>query len=389
VSLRILIAPSGLKESVEPLDAVRLIKSGILRVFPAAVIDGVPIVDGGEGTTKTLVELTNGTLIETTVTGPVGDAVDSYIGILGTDPETAVIEMAAAAGLKLVPRDKRDPQRTTTYGVGELISLALDHGAKKILFGCGDSGTNDAGIGMAQALGVKFLDDNNANLGFGGVELPKLHRIDMSGLDPRLADVQIDAALNAKNILCGPNGVVRVYGPQKGATPAQVEQMAKALDHFAEVVNRDVGKDVALIDGGGASGGLGAGLHAFLGANLYARFDIIMQYLGLEELLPEANLIITAEGGIDFQTPQGKVPALLAERAREYNIPVVVLAGMLGKGVNDNYDAGITAFESIQTGPISLENAIEKGPYLLEDAAERLMRVIKVGMQLDLAGGHS
>ena len=215
--------------------------------------------------------------------------------------------MAAAAGLRLVPRDQRNPELTTTYGVGELVKLALDEGAERILFGCGDSGTNDAGIGLAQvksagvarfellinsltfgcrnpqlpqALGFSFKDEEGNELGFGSSNIPKLHSIDMSNVDERLANVQIDAALNHKNILCGPNGVSRVYGPQKGASPEQVEEMSAALDHFATVVQRDVGKDVALIDGGGASGGLGSGIFAFLGGSLHPRFNIIMHYLG-------------------------------------------------------------------------------------------------------------
>jgi len=287
-----------------------------------------------------------------------------------------------------VPRDQRDPQLTTTYGVGELIRLALDQdeGIERILFGCGDSGTNDAGIGMAQALGAKFLDSEGNELGFGGINIPKLDRIDMSGLHPKLKMVQIDAALNWKNILCGPKSVARVYGPQKGATPAQVEEMAAALDHFADIVKRDVGKDVALMNGGGASGGLGAGLFAFLGANLHPRFDVIMQYLGLDEALRHADLILTAEGGIDFQTPEGKVPALLAERAAKQEdgreIPVIVLAGMIGEGAEDNYEAGITAFESIQTKPVRLSFAIKNGGPALEQSAERTMRFIKAGTMI-------
>jgi glycerate 2-kinase len=393
--MKILIAPSGLKESVEPLEAVRLMSAGVRKVYPEAQIVGIPVVDGGEGTTKTLVELTNGKLIETTVLGPVGVKVPSFIGILGstsgqgtntkTGSKTAVIEMAAAAGLRLVPRDQRDPQLTTTYGVGELIKLALEQpGVDRILVGCGDSGTNDAGVGMAQALGVKFLDKDGQDLGLGGIHLPKLARIDMSGLHPKIASgsVRIDAALNWNNILCGPKGVAVVYGPQKGATPAQVKEMGAALDLFAHVVKHDVGKDVAFINGGGASGGLGAGLFAFLSAHLHARFDVIMEYLGLEVALRQADLILTAEGAIDFQTPQGKVPSLLAERAVQRGIPVVVLAGMIGSGAEDNYIVGVTAFESIQTRPVTLSFAIENGGLLLEQSAERAMRFIKAGTMI-------
>lgn len=383
LSLSILVAPSGLKESVEPLEAVKCISAGIRKVFPKATIYGIPIVDGGEGTTKTLVKLTKGTLIKTTVTGPVGEQVNSYIGILGGNgPKTAVIEIALAAGLRLVPSNKRNPQLTTTYGVGELIKLALDNKVEKILLGCGDSGTNDGGIGMAQALGVILKGKNGKELERGGIELSKLNSIDMSKLDPRLKEIQIDVALNANNILTGPNGVAREYGPQKGANLNQVEEMAQAFDNFAKIVLKDIGVDVALIKGGGASGGLGAGLYAFLGANLRPRFDLVLQYLGLENVLPKVNLIVTAEGSIDYQTPKGKVPVLLANIAKKYDIPVVVLAGIIGEGARDNYTAGISAFESIMDGPTSLENAIKNGPILLEAASERLMRILKIGIQL-------
>lgn len=383
LSLSILVAPSGLKESVEPLEAVKYISAGIRKVFPKATIYGIPIVDGGEGTTKTLVKLTKGTLVEATVTGPVGEQVNSYIGILGgKGPKTAVIEIALAAGLRLVPPNKRNPQLTTTYGVGELIKLALDNEVEKILLGCGDSGTNDGGIGMAQALGIILKDKNGKKLGHGGIELSKLNSIDMSKLDPRLKKVQIDVALNANNILTGPNGVARVYGPQKGANLNQVEEMAQAFDNFAKVIQKDLDIDVALIKGGGASGGLGAGLRAFLGANLYPRFDLVLQYLGLEDVLSKVDLIVTAEGTIDYQTPKGKVPALLANIAKKYDIPVIVLAGIIGEGARDNYPVGISAFESIMDGPTSLENAIKNGSSLLEAASERLMRILKVGIQL-------
>jgi len=381
--LSILVAPSGLKESVEPLEAVKYISAGIRKVFPKAIIYGIPIVDGGEGTTKTLVKLTKGTLIETTVMGPVGEQVNSYIGILGGDgPKTAVIEIALAAGLRLVPLNKRNPQLTTTYGVGELIKLALENNVEKILLGCGDSGTNDGGIGMAQALGVVLKDKDGKSLGHGGIELSKLDSIDITMLDPRLKKIQIDVALNANNVLTGSKGVARVYGPQKGANPNQVEEMSQEFDNFAQIIHKDLGVDVSLIKGGGASGGLGAGLYAFLGANLYPRFDLVLQYLGLEDVLSKVNLIVTAEGAIDYQTPKGKVPALLANKAKKYNIPVVVLAGIIGEGARDNYTVGISAFESIIDGPTSLENAIKNGPILLEAASERLMRTLKVGIQL-------
>ncbi|WP_197985137.1 glycerate kinase [Leptolyngbya sp. Cla-17] len=263
--LRILIAPSGFKESLEADEVADCIATGILRVMPDANIQKAPLVDGGEGFTKALVKATDGTLYAQTVLGPVGQPVESHFGLLGGAPvKTAVLEMAAAAGLRLVPRDARNPLTTTTYGVGELIKAALDKGAERILIGCGDSGTNDGGAGMAQALGVRFLDAAGCELGLGGDQLIRLHAIDVSDRDSRLDQVQIDVACNWHNVLCGPKGVARVFGPQKGASPETVEQLAAALDHYAAVIKRDLGLDVKEMPGSGASGGLGTGLHALL-----------------------------------------------------------------------------------------------------------------------------
>jgi len=248
----------------------------------------------------------------------VGKPVRGYIGILGgTRKKTAVIEMAAAAGLRLVPRDQRDPLATSTYGVGELIQYALSMRVERILIGCGDSGTNDGGAGMAQALGAKLLDRDGNPIGRGGAELARLATIDLSAMDSRLNRVQIDVACNWSNILCGPRGVARVFGPQKGGTPEMVEQMSAALDNLAAVIERDLGMDVREMPGSGASGGLGAGLVAFLGATLHPRYDIVMRYLDLDSLLKEADLVLTAEGALDFQTPHGKVPAEVARRDRQ------------------------------------------------------------------------
>ncbi len=387
MTIHILVAPSGFKESLEAELAADCIEEGVLRVFPDAIVDKVPLVDGGEGSTRTLVKATGGDLYKTTVTGPVGVPVDSYYGILGGDgPKTGIVELAAAAGLALVPRDQRDPQKTTTFGVGELLRELMEkHQPERILVGCGDSGTNDGGIGMAQALGVRFLDTDGQELGYGGEQLKNLASIDMSGRHPLLDEVQIDVACNWFNILTGENGVSRVFGPQKGATPEQVEEMSATMDRFAAIIERDTQTNVWTINGGGASGGTGAGLVAFLGATLYPRFDIILDYLDFDQRLRHADLVITAEGAIDFQTPRGKVPAEVAQRAKALGLPVIALAGTLGRGAEDNYASGIDAFTSILPAPITLEDAIEQGPEFLADCAERSMRFVKVGSQF-LAG---
>ena len=383
MTIRILIAPSGFKESLDANEVSDCIATGILRALPEAEIKQLPLVDGGEGFTKTLVETTGGTLHHVTVTGPVGQPVAAHYGFLGgAETKTAVLEMAAAAGLRLVPRDARDPLKTTTYGVGELIKAALDDGAERILVGCGDSGTNDGGAGMAQALGIQLLDAAGKELGLGGGELARLARIDLSQRDRRLSEVQIDVACNWHNLLCGSRGVARVFGPQKGASPEVVEKMAVMLDNYADVIEKDLGIDVREMPGGGSSGGLGTGLHALLGANLYSRYDIVMQYLAIDSLLEDIDLVFTAEGSIDFQTPQGKIPAEVARRAKSYQLPVVVLAGTIGQDAAINLDYGIDSFASILEAPCTLLDAIATASELLTNAAERVTRLLLVGQKL-------
>ncbi|MFN7222946.1 MAG: glycerate kinase [Paracoccaceae bacterium] len=383
MTLTILVAPSGFKESLSVDDVTRAIGDGIRRAMPQARILNAPMVDGGEGTVQALVRATGGQIIPARVTGPVGDPVDSFFGLLGGNgPRTAVIEMAAAAGLSLVPRDRRNPMLTTSYGVGELILAALDAGVERILVGCGDSGINDGGAGLAQALGARLLDENGADIGQGGGELLWLHRIDASGLDPRLRHVQIDAAVNWHNMLLGPKGVARIFGPQKGATPSQVEDLDAAMRRWAATIRSATGHDVGLARGAGASGGLGAGLIAFAGATLHPRFDIIQQYLDFDRLLELADLVITAEGSLDGQSPYGKVPCEVGRRAEARGVPTIALAGTIGRGVDQTFDHGISAFASILKRPCTLEEAIRDGEKLLRRAAEDALRMMSVGLRL-------
>ncbi len=380
MALRVLVAPSGFKESLAAEEVADCIEAGILRVLPEAEVSKAPMVDGGEGFTKTLVNVTGGTLHTMTVTGPVGEPVEAHYGFLGgRDPRTAVLEMASAAGLRLVPRDVRDPSGATTYGVGELIRAALQAGAKRILVGCGDSGTSDGGAGMAQALGVRLLDVRGEELGRGGGELARLERIDLSGREPRLEDARIDVACNWHNVLCGPRGVARVFGPQKGASPEAVERLSGALERYAGVIRRDLGVDARTMPGGGASGGLGTGLHALLGAILHPRYDIISQYLDIESLLSGADLVFTAEGGIDFQTPRGKIPAEIARRAKRFGLPVVAIVGTVGKDARINHDHGIDSYVSILQAPCTLDEAIGQASELVTICAEDIMRLVVIG----------
>lgn len=381
--LRVVVAPSGFKESLSAEEVAAALAAGIRAACPEAEVAELPLVDGGEGFTETLVRMTAGELHAATVTGPVGDPVDARFGILSGDgPRTGVLEIAAAAGLRLVPRNQRDPLATTTYGVGELIAAVLDQGIERLLVGCGDSGTNDGGVGMAQALGVRLLKADGTPIGRGGAALLALDRIDLSARDVRLAGVGIDVACNMQNLLCGPNGVARVFGPQKGASPETVGTLERALDRYAEVVERDLGLDVRQVPGGGSSGGLGAGLIALLGATLHPRYDVVLRYLDLDGALATADLVVTAEGGIDFQTPFGKVPAEVARRAKQRGLPVIALAGTVGKNAAINHDHGIDAFLSVVDAPMTLEDAVARAPELVAACAEHVMRLVLIGQRL-------
>ncbi|WP_233442405.1 glycerate kinase family protein [Lentzea atacamensis] len=376
--MRFLVAPSGFKESLDACAVADAIAAGIHRVVPGAIVDKAPLVDGGEGSAKALAEATGGTVVPTFVTGPIGEPVPSHFALLGgPGPRTAVVEMAAAAGLRLVPKDHRDPASTTTYGVGELIKAALDLGVDRILVGCGDSGTSDGGAGALQALGASVKDANGDEIGHGGAALVNARTLDLSGMDPRLDKVEITVACNPHNVLCGERGVARVFGPQKGATPRQVEQLSDALDNWADLLG-----DVRTIAGGGASGGLGAGLHAALGATLVPRFDVILEHSDLDARLPFADLVITAEGAIDGQTPHGKVPAEVARRAKKHGKPVIALAGTIGADARVNHDVGIDAYTSIIAAPVELDVAIARTAELLTDATERTLRLVLVGAAL-------
>ncbi|MET9549397.1 glycerate kinase [Streptomyces sp. NPDC006627] len=378
---RFAIAPSGFKESLSAPAAAEAIAAGVRRVVPHAETDLIPLVDGGEGTARALAAADGGRLVALPATGPVGQPIGTHFALLPDG--TAVVEMAAVAGLSLVPRDLRDPGATTTYGVGELIRAALDAGARRILVGCGDSGTSDGGAGALQALGARLLDPDGFELPRGGRALTLLSRIDTSGLDPRLAGTDIRVACNPFNVLCGERGVARVFGPQKGATPRQVEELAAALEHWAYVLTRDlrVAADLSGGPGTGASGGLGAGLAA-LGARLLPRFDVLLDRVDLDARLARADLVVTAEGALDHQTRYGKVPAEVARRAKRAGRPVLVLAGTIGVGAHSVRALGVDAYSAILPAPVSLTEALGRGGEFLTDATERALRMILLGSRL-------
>jgi glycerate kinase len=379
---RIVVAPSGFKESLSALEAAAAITTGIRRVLPGVVVDTLPLVDGGEGSAAALAAATGGELLPVRVTGPVGRDVDSHIAMLGgKGPRTAVVEMAAAAGLALVPRGLRDPGATTSYGVGQLITAALNAGAERILVGCGDSGTCDGGAGALQALGARISDAMGNPVGLGGAALAEVDSIDLTGLDPRIADVEILAAVNPHNVLCGERGVARVFGPQKGATPEQVELLSAAMEQWAKVLEREAHIELRTSPGSGASGGLGAGLAA-LGAQLLPRFEVMFDHVDLEPAIAGADLVVTAEGAIDEQTPSGKIPAEVARRAKRHGKPVIAFAGTLGADAQLNYDIGIDAIAAILPCPLDLDQALAGAAEYLADATERTLRLLLVGAAL-------
>ncbi len=326
--MKIVIAPDSFKGSLTAIEVSDAIDAGIKSAVSTASTVKVPMADGGEGTVECLVNATGGKILKEKVVGPLGDEVEASYGILG-DGTTGVIEMAAASGLPLVPEEKRNPMITTTYGTGQLIKAALDHGCRKIIIGIGGSATNDGGAGMAQALGVKFTDDKGEEIGFGGAELKRIAKIDTTNLDKRIYTTEILVASDVKNPLCGPNGASAVYGPQKGATPQMVKELDEALAHFAEIIKRDLGKDVKDIPGAGAAGGLGAGLIAFLNAKLRPGIELVMESVGFEDIVKDASLVITGEGKIDRQTIYGKVPVGVAKISKKYDVPVLAVAAVL------------------------------------------------------------
>lgn len=383
--MNLLVCPSGFKGSLEAHVAADCIEKGIRRVDPGAKVRKVPLADGGEGFARALTIAKNGEMRHMTVTGPVGAPIPSFYGILREDgSKTAVIEIAAAAGLSLVPMNCRNPCVTTSYGVGQLISAALEEGVQRIIIGCGDSGISDGGAGMLQALGVRFI-------GVSGIEIPKagggqslisLAEMDFTQINPHLNNVQIEVACNWQNVLCGPNGVARVYGPQKGATPDEVELLAASLDRYASVVQRTRNMDVADAPGSGASGGLGTAF-LLIGAELRPRYEAIMEYFNLDGLFDDCDLVFTAEGGIDFQTPRGKIPSEVALRAKKQQLPVIVLAGTIGVDADVNYEVGINAYASILQKPMTLDEAMKEAEKLLMESAECAMRMVVVGRTLE------
>jgi glycerate kinase len=380
--MRIVLAPDSFKGCLTAVQVCNALEVGIRRFLPDAKVIKVPMADGGEGTVQSLVDASDGRIVEAMVSDPLGRKIKSFFGIMG-DGRTAVIEMAAASGLPLLRLGERNPRITTTKGTGDLVMAALNQGCRRIIMGIGGSATNDAGRGFAEALGARFLDKaGNTLMTPGGGALHDLRSIDIKGLDPRLKDTEFIVACDVDNPLTGPRGASAVYGPQKGSNPADVEFLDAALLNFAAVVKSQLGKDINDMPGAGAAGGLGGGLIALCNATLKRGVEIVVEATHLVEKCHGADLVISGEGRTDFQTKFGKTPMGVAKAAKVHGIPVILISGGLASGARDMYEAGVDALFGIPNMPMPLEASLKEAPALLAESAENVVRTFAAGRGL-------
>ena len=379
--MKVVVAPQAFKGSLSALAAARAIARGVLICDSTTEIALVPVADGGDGTLSALIDSTGGQIFKSIVTGPLGFAVEAEWGVMG-DGQTAVIEMAQASGLVLVPAKRRNPLNTTTRGTGQIIKEALDKGYSRIIVGLGGSATNDGGAGMASALGAQFLDHGGKALSDGGAALSELAHIDLATIHPGLKSAEIIGATDVTNTLCGPTGASAVYGPQKGASTEMINRLDSALMHLSDIIQSDIGINVLDKPGSGAAGGLGAGLLAFANAELRSGIDMVCDVLEFEKHINGADLVITGEGRSDASTIFDKAPMGVARKASAHNVPTVVLAGSLGKGYEELYENGISAVVCIADRPMAFEQSLSRTEELLESAADRTMRLIKLGASM-------
>ncbi|MXZ33673.1 MAG: glycerate kinase [Acidobacteria bacterium] len=377
--MRILVAPNAFKESLSAVDAAAAISRGLLKVLPNSRITQLPIADGGDGTLEAVVEGTHGKIFRARVLDPLGKKIFAHYGLTG-DGKTAVIEMSRASGLALVPTSQRNPMRCTSYGTGQLIKAALKRGVHDIILGIGGSATVDGGIGALQALGVEFLDRRGRPVGWGGNGLKSIARIDMDRINPLLKRARILVACDVDNPLVGPRGSAAVFGPQKGATPGMVRKLDERLGRLGKLIQQTTGRDVSQVAGSGAAGGIAGGFMGLLGARLSPGSDLVFDLLQVEEQVKKADLIFTGEGQIDYQTPFGKGPGMLAKIARENGVPVIGIAGSVAGDVGGLYDQGFTALFSIVASPLTIEAAIQNADRLLEAQSEQVARLLRFGL---------
>ncbi|MCF7952837.1 MAG: glycerate kinase [Spirochaetales bacterium] len=383
--MKIVIAPDSFKGSNPSLTVAEKIGEGVLRVFPEAEISYIPIGDGGEGTVDAVVHEMNGSMRTVSVTGPLGETVEASYGLA---ENVAIIEMAAASGLPLVPEEKKNPLLTTTYGTGELIRDAVSQGCRKILIGIGGSATNDGGVGMAQALGVSFRDGSGNEIGYGGGSLKSIETIDLSQRLPELDQVEIEIMCDVSNPLCGESGASAVYGPQKGASPEMVKQLDQNLKHLAALVENHTGRDKSETPGSGAAGGLGFGLMVFAGGTLRSGIEAVLDAIDFDTHVQNADLVITGEGKMDGQSIFGKAPVGVAKVAKRFNVPVLAMVGDIGDGITAVYDNGIDSVMSNVNRAMPLKEAMSQSRELMIDASERAMRMIRIGMRMGSMGSR-
>lgn len=379
--MKIIIAPDSFKESMSAECAANAITKGFKSVFPDAQYLCLPIADGGEGTVDALIAAAGGERVSLVVKDPLGDMVSAYYGLLD-DGKTAVIEMAQASGLMLVSPEQRNPMLTTSYGTGQLIQDALEKGGKKIILGIGGSATVDGGVGMLQALGVVFYDNQQNKLGLGGEVLNHIATIDTSSLSPQLQHCTIEVACDVDNPLVGERGAAMIFGPQKGATASMVLELEKGLNRFAEVIQQIKGHDFRYLSGGGAAGGISVAAAAFMNAKLKPGIDIVIDAVKLEQEILDTDLVIVGEGSMDGQTAGGKAPLGIAKVAAKHNVPVIALSGVLGKGVEALHQEGIDAFFSILPRLSPLDEALKQGAENVQQAAYNIAKVLQLGKLL-------
>ncbi|MBB6731834.1 glycerate kinase [Cohnella zeiphila] len=377
--MKIVLAPDSYKGSLSAIEACRAMEEGIRRALPDADIVAVPMADGGEGTAQSLVDAMGGRFREATVANPLGEPVLAKYGIL-EDGSTAVIEMAEASGLTLIPEAGRNPLLTTTFGTGQLIADALAQGCRRFVICLGGSATNDGGAGMVQALGGRLLDERGEELPYGGGYLDRLRELDVSGMDPRLKECEFSVACDVDNPLCGPRGASVVYGPQKGATPEMVDALDRNLEIWGRMIESKLGVPVLDAPGAGAAGGLGAAVLAFLNGELRRGIELVVDAGRLAEKVQGASLVLTGEGRSDFQTAMGKTPYGVALTARAQGVPVVLISGSIGPGIEALYEHGVTSVFSAANGPMRLEEAMANAYGLLADSAERVIRLYSASL---------
>jgi glycerate kinase len=377
--LRILVAPNAFKESLSAIDAARAIARGVRRGLPNAQVTEIPIADGGDGTLEAVISGTGGRILKKRIVGPLGNSITPEYGITG-DGKTAVIEMSRASGLALVPPNRRNPMRTTSFGTGQLIQAALNLGVKRILLGIGGSATVDGGIGALQALGVSFLDRHGKSVVYGGTGLLAIEKINLNRVHPALKRVEILVACDVDNPLTGPKGAAAVFGPQKGATPAMVKQLDHGLARLAALIARATGRQVERIPGAGAAGGIAGSFLGLLGAKLRPGSELVFDLLKLDRIVPKVDWVITGEGQIDSQTQFGKGPGMLAILAARHGVPVIGIAGSIAENAGKLASKGFTAMFSITNQPMDLATAMHTAPRLMERVAEQVARLIRASM---------